>query len=351
MGNVTKLRAAPSGTATALGDTSIVRQVMMKGDLGRLSAEERARYYEAVCASVGLNPLTQPFEYITLDGKLTLYAKKNCAEQLRQIHGVSTEIKSRETADGVHTVHVAATTRDGRTDEDIGSVSLVHPLVLAGQPNPRAGQPLTGLDLANALMHAITKAKRRATLSVCGLGMLDETEIADIGAARTKPPAARVTPLSAAESAPSVFDCDLSPDGDAVDPTPPEDVPAVQIAAEAAPVVPAAPSLPAALARLGANVMAAAAVSAAAEPEPQAPALPAIPEGEVRMTPGELTAKIVGTLLKLSRGDAVDGTLAVFKARPGWDELDPAQIATIDLTAEAVRQRGKSRRRPAAKAS
>jgi|GEM_PF-1623652 len=345
MGNVTKLKPATS-TVTALGDTSIVRNVML-GDLGRLSAEERVRYYEAVCASVGLNPLTQPFEYIVLDGKLTLYAKKNCAEQLRQIHGVSTEIKSRETADGVHTVHVAATTRDGRTDEDIGSVSLVHPPIVNGQPNSRAGQPLTGLELADALMTAITKAKRRATLSVCGLGMLDETEIASLRG-KAKPPAARVTPLSAADAAPSVFDCDLSPDG--VDPVPADDVPVVVVEPAAAAPTPAAataPSLPAAHARLGENVMAAAAVSAAADPEPAPAALPDIPEGEVRLTPGELTAKIVGTLLKLSRSDAVDGTLAVFKARPGWGELDPAQIATIDLTADAVRQRGKTRRRSA----
>jgi hypothetical protein len=42
--------------------------------------------------------------------------------------------------------------------------------------------------LANALMKAETKAKRRATLSICGLGMLDETEVEDIqGAQQTLP--------------------------------------------------------------------------------------------------------------------------------------------------------------------
>src|SRR5690606_33168556 len=40
-----------------------------------------------------------------------------------------------------------------------------------------------GEDLANALMKAETKAKRRATLSICGLGILDETEIDDMKAA------------------------------------------------------------------------------------------------------------------------------------------------------------------------
>jgi hypothetical protein len=43
-------------------------------------------------------------------------------------------------------------------------------------------QGLKGEALANALMKAETKAKRRATLSICGLGFLDETEIEDIPA-------------------------------------------------------------------------------------------------------------------------------------------------------------------------
>jgi hypothetical protein len=39
---------------------------------------------------------------------------------------------------------------------------------------------LKGDDLANAMMKAETKSKRRVTLSICGLGMLDETEIETI---------------------------------------------------------------------------------------------------------------------------------------------------------------------------
>jgi hypothetical protein len=46
---------------------------------------------------------------------------------------------------------------------------------------------LRGEALANALMKAETKAKRRATLSLCGLGMLDETEVSDIPADQKAP--------------------------------------------------------------------------------------------------------------------------------------------------------------------
>ena len=39
---------------------------------------------------------------------------------------------------------------------------------------------LRGEALSNAMMKATTKAKRRVTLSLCGLGMLDETEVESI---------------------------------------------------------------------------------------------------------------------------------------------------------------------------
>jgi hypothetical protein len=78
----------------------MLEKVLLRGDLKELSASERLLYYRAVCDSLGLNPLTRPFEYITLRGKLTLYAKRECTEQLRRIHNVSITITSREEAGG-----------------------------------------------------------------------------------------------------------------------------------------------------------------------------------------------------------------------------------------------------------
>ena len=43
---------------------------MMAGDLALLTAGERLSYYGKVCESLGLNPLTKPFQYIRLNGKL-----------------------------------------------------------------------------------------------------------------------------------------------------------------------------------------------------------------------------------------------------------------------------------------
>lgn len=151
----------------------IMEAVITKGDLAKLTADERVHYYGAVCQSVGLNPLTKPFEYITLNNKLTLYALRGCTDQLRTIHGVSVEDLSESERDGVFIVTAKVRNRDGRTDMAKGAVAIAN---------------LKGDVLANAMMKAETKAKRRATLSLCGLGFLDETEVADIPIAHRRPP-------------------------------------------------------------------------------------------------------------------------------------------------------------------
>jgi len=58
-------------TATNM-DATIMEQVVATGNLAALTPEQRVNYYRSVCDSLGLNPLTQPFQYITLNGNLTL---------------------------------------------------------------------------------------------------------------------------------------------------------------------------------------------------------------------------------------------------------------------------------------
>src|SRR5512139_3902696 len=70
-------------------EMSAIEAVVIGGDLSKLTPEQRVSYYLQVCNSLGLNPLTKPFDYITLNGRLTLYARKDCADQLRKINGVS----------------------------------------------------------------------------------------------------------------------------------------------------------------------------------------------------------------------------------------------------------------------
>jgi hypothetical protein len=147
--------------ATAPGE--LIESVLIKGDLAVLTEKQRTDYYMAVCQSLGLNHLTKPFSYIKLNGALRLYALKDCTDQLRKINGVSLAIVSKDEVQGMLSYHVRAVDKTGRSDEDIGMVAFA--------------DELKGENRANAAMKAVTKAKRRVTLSISGLGFLDESEI------------------------------------------------------------------------------------------------------------------------------------------------------------------------------
>ncbi len=181
--------------STALATTNaadLAEQVAIAGDLAKLTPEQRMSYYGEVCRSMGLNPLTRPFEYIVLNDKLTLYARRDATDQLRKIYGVSVAIVARETVEGVYVVTARGTTADGRSDESVGAVPLVKEdgewsTAQSGKRFFKGNgqyRPIGPDDRANAMMKAETKAKRRVTLSIVGLGWLDETEIETVASAR-----------------------------------------------------------------------------------------------------------------------------------------------------------------------
>ena len=117
-------------------------QRVVNGELSQLNPEERLTYYNLVCDSVGLNPLTRPFEYLNQKGKLILYAKKDATEQLGKIHGISVIIKSRDVMHETFIVIAAARDKTGRDNEALGAVTI---------------RNLAGEDLANAMMKAESK--------------------------------------------------------------------------------------------------------------------------------------------------------------------------------------------------
>lgn len=143
-------------------DMQAVESALVRNDISQLSTQEKMTFYNNICESVGLNPLTKPFSFLKLQGREVLYATKDCTEQLRKIHGVSTQIISKGLAMDLFEVHIKAQDKNGRVDEDLAYV------VVKG---------MQGADLANAMLKCITKAKRRVTLSICGLGVLDESEL------------------------------------------------------------------------------------------------------------------------------------------------------------------------------
>jgi hypothetical protein len=116
---------------------------------------------------MGLDPYTKPFDLLRLNGKEILYCTRSGTQQLNKLHKVSHTITSRDTnaEAGVYIVTSKASLPDGRCTESIGAVNI-------------AG--LKGEAYANAIMKAETKAKRRATLDLLGLGVIDESEAESI---------------------------------------------------------------------------------------------------------------------------------------------------------------------------
>jgi hypothetical protein len=157
-----------------LGD---LEKVLIQGDLSGLTEAQRVNYYVAMCKHMGLHPLSKPFEYITFTEskkvggswvevpKMVLYVTKNCAEQLCGLREISVQTSPPVERDGILTVKARASTMTGRFSDATGAISLAK---------------LTEKNLANAIMKAETKAKRRAVLSLCGLSFFDHTEVEDM---------------------------------------------------------------------------------------------------------------------------------------------------------------------------
>lgn len=142
-------------------DPQIIQNLVLKGDIAGLNSTQRVQYYNSMCHNLGIDPLTQPFSIIKLQGKEILYANKNCTQQLSKVYKIGLEVLRTERIEDVYVVTVRATDGNRHTDE-IGAVTI---------------GAIKGDALANALMKASTKAKRRAVLAFCGLGMLDESEL------------------------------------------------------------------------------------------------------------------------------------------------------------------------------
>jgi len=144
-------------------DTAVksAHDLYMKGDISNLCKSDQVKFVKGLCASLGLNPLTNPIEFLNLNRRLVPYVKKDGADQLRKLYNVSIIKLDEREVNGCLVVKAYAQLPNGRTDSSTGAVSI---------------GGLKGDALANAIMKAETKAKRRATLSICGLGFMDETE-------------------------------------------------------------------------------------------------------------------------------------------------------------------------------
>lgn len=148
-------------------EDDILSALILQGDLSKLQPNDRVIYYKGYCERLGLDPFTKPFEILRLQGRETLYLTRSGAQQLNKLHGVSHSITSRQLIEsaGIYEVTARATLENGRYTESIAAVSV---------------QGQKGEQYCNSIMKAETKAKRRSTLDLLGLGVLDETEVQSI---------------------------------------------------------------------------------------------------------------------------------------------------------------------------
>lgn len=182
-GSIIAMNNAAAASINEQQAAALFETLVVANDLSKLTQEQRIQYYKLICERVGLDPVQKPFDLINLSGKLTLYANKTCAAQLTSIRGLRVSIVSREVVGDQYVVTARCETPTGGYSEDIGAVTI---------------GGLRGDAASNAMKKAATQAKRRAILSACGLGMLDETEVTQVhGAERVELPP--ITPANTPE--------------------------------------------------------------------------------------------------------------------------------------------------------
>ena len=163
---------AATNEVAKIGDKNLsaamLERVLVDGNIAALSPQQRMEYYKMRCDAAGLDYRAQPFAYMQLQGKLTLYCTKAGAQQLCSKYRISTSIVNRRVENDLVFYTVTARTPDGQSADDEGFATT---------------KGLVGEALGNANLKALTKAKRRAVLSLCGLGEMDETEVDSIAGA------------------------------------------------------------------------------------------------------------------------------------------------------------------------
>lgn len=157
---------------------AILSNILLTGNIGKLNDVQRWEYTKAICNRLKLDPYTQPFRILKLNGVEVLYATKAACEQLVKIYNVTSKLGVMHVDVELGICRVECTVNyvnNGRATSAMAAVPIV-------EFNPKGEQvKLKPEALCNALMKCETKAFRRAVLRLVGLGMMDETEAETMG--------------------------------------------------------------------------------------------------------------------------------------------------------------------------
>jgi len=170
---MTTMERQASGTVHALDgmvmshelEEALAMGVAQSKDSRVMTAERRQEYVLTLCRALKLNPLTNPVQFIVLNGREVLYLTRTATDQLAAMHSLN-----RRTIRGPEIM-------------DVCGVKVAICVVEVTLPNGRsetATATLPVIDHVNLYMKLETKAKRRGTLSILGLGVLAEDELETI---------------------------------------------------------------------------------------------------------------------------------------------------------------------------
>lgn len=138
------------------------------GSIHHLDTSTKSMLLVKLCNMIGLNQYTRPFRvYRNLQGEEFIYATKDCCAQLRHLFSISITSLQDKIVDNIVIVTASGINKFNRMSMEIGSVNL----------NEYAND---NQDRANCIMWATTKAKRRLTLDLAGLGVLADVELRDM---------------------------------------------------------------------------------------------------------------------------------------------------------------------------
>lgn len=136
------------------------------GSIRHLTNPEKRELLAKICNSLGLNQYTMPFRiYRDTKGDEFVYATKECCAQLKHIMGINITSITHVIEHGLIIATASGINKQNRMSTDMGCVFI---------------GDLVGDNLANAIMWAVTKAKRRLTLDLAGLGVLADVETKDM---------------------------------------------------------------------------------------------------------------------------------------------------------------------------
>ncbi len=156
------------------------KNLVIKHDLSKLSAEELTQYLRDVSEFIGLDPDLNGLDTIYMDNEhgpgrsLVVYARRGTAEILRENQGINVSSLTHEQVSGSIVFTATGKNKDGRQEIATGSKSI-------------AG--LVGKVLDNAIKSASTQALRRLTMQFTKLGILDESEIEAVQGSTVNPAA------------------------------------------------------------------------------------------------------------------------------------------------------------------